>query len=150
MVTSCARLQLFDLLNYTQWLTLFKIKRIYIFILASSHMQQVIWYDQIQIYHCCTRERVKNCTGKAKTHGRKKVSAQNQGDWWRIYKKKPCSAAEGSSLSSQDQFSVTRPVGYVGLNRVVQLWDNLGHERISWELHCKPENVRLWENVISP
>lgn len=39
------------------------------------------------------------------------------------------------------------------LNRVVQLWDNLGHERISWELHSTSElreNVRLWESVISP
>lgn len=31
-----------------------------------------------------------------------------------------------------------------GLNRVVQLWDNLGHERISWELHSTSE---LQENV---
>lgn len=77
MVTSCARLQLFDLLNCTQWLMFFKTKRIYIFILMSSNMQQAIWYDQMQIYHSCTRERVKNCTGKAKTHGRQKVSAQN-------------------------------------------------------------------------
>ncbi len=148
MVTSCARLQLFDLLNCTQWLTLFKIKRIYIFILTSSHMQQTIWYDQMQIYHSCTRESKKTAHEKLKhTDGRRSA---HRIDWWCIYEKKPCSAAEGSSLSSQDQFSVTRPVGYAGLNRVVQLWDNLGHERISWELHCKPENVRLWENVISP
>jgi len=100
-------------------------------------MLQQFWSVQTQI----SQDRGKNRTGKTKTQAEEGQLTESKRWMVRLREKKTPLLSRWRLVSFITQ-SIPRDkahwIGW-GLNRVVQLWDNLGHERISWELHSTSE-----------